>query len=207
MEGEGSGREDVEEVEVEEDVVIVVGIMEVVEVVEVVMLVGDVVLEDEDVVEMGGTLVVLVVVMEVDVEDVEVEVVVMKVLVEVVVAGGGGPSLLVPFKDPTYALKLYFSHLSTIFKPPYPFKTGEPFLVTIKYWFPTPIVKLVVTIPAGTSIDTGVLSPLVTTRVAGFVRSVVTNISSASISRPLGGPRVSFVQVIPLGVGRYQYTS
>lgn len=69
------------------------------------------------------------------------------------------------------------------------------------------MVKFVVIIPAGIFTDTGALFPLVTIRVAGFVSSVVTNISSASICSPFGGPRVSFVHVMPLGVGRYQYTS
>jgi hypothetical protein len=66
------------------------------------------------------------------------------------------------------------------------------------------MVKFVVTIPAGTLMATGVLLPLVTINVAGLLRSVVTNISSARYWMPLGGPRVSFVHLISFGVGLYQ---
>lgn len=109
--------EEVEDVEDVDDVVVDDG-DEVVEVEDV---------EDvEDVVVDGGDDVV-------EVDDVELEVEVGRVLVDVVVAGGGGPVLLVPFRDPTYALKLYFSHVLAIFKPPYPFRIGLPFLLTWKY--------------------------------------------------------------------------
>ena len=69
-------------------------------------------LEDEDVVEVDVDVVDVVVGELVD-EELEVEVVEVVVVegcvdVEVVVAGGGGPALLVPLIDPTYALKLYF---------------------------------------------------------------------------------------------------
>lgn len=107
-----------------------------VEVVEVVgEVVGGFVVEVVDVVEVevGGTLVVVLDVVVVVLElDVEVEVEVGGVLVDVVVAGGG-PALLVPFREPTYALKLYFSQVLAIFKLPYPLNIALPFLVTWKY--------------------------------------------------------------------------
>lgn len=53
----------------------------------------------------------------VDVLEVEVEVVVGCELVDVVVPGGG-PALLVPLRDPTYALKLYFWHVLAMLSPP-----------------------------------------------------------------------------------------
>lgn len=82
-----------------------------------------------------------------------------------------------------------------------------PPLATENDWEPTPMVALKVTIPAGASNDTGALFPLVMVNVAGLVRRVVAKTTSARSSRPLGGPRVSFVQVTSQGVGRYQYTS
>jgi hypothetical protein len=69
------------------------------------------------------------------------------------------------------------------------------------------MVKLLVTMPAGTEIVTAALPPLLTVKVAGLVRSVVTKTTSASRSLPLGGPRGSPEQVTSHGVGRYQYTN
>jgi hypothetical protein len=94
-----------------------------------------------------------------------------------------------------------------ISSPPVPPNTAAPFLETLKVCAPTPIVKLWVTIPAGTVIVTGALLPLWTVNCAELVRSVVTNITSASMSLPLGGPNGSPEHVTPFGVGLYQYTS
>jgi hypothetical protein len=65
-------------------------------------------------------------------------------------------------------------------------------------------VKFVVRIPAGTVTVTGALPPLVTVKVAGLVRRVVTNMTSASKFIPLGGPSGSEGHCIAFGVVLYQ---
>lgn len=68
------------------------------------------------------------------------------------------------------------------------------------------MVTFDVTIPAGTSMLTGALDPLVTVRVAGLVSMVATKMLSLSMLIPFGAGRGSPVHTTPFGVGRYQYT-
>ena len=91
-----------------------------------------------------------------------------------------------------------------IFKSLVPPIRDAPFLLTWNVWSPRPMVKLLVTMPAGTWIVTGALLPLVTVKVAGLVSRVVTKTRSARRSFPFGGPRESSEQVTSFGVGRYQ---
>jgi hypothetical protein len=94
-----------------------------------------------------------------------------------------------------------------IFMPPLPLRNWTPLLFNAKYCSPTPIGKLVVSIPAGTSTAIVVWEPLLTNSVAGLVSMVVTNTSSLSKSYPFDRPTGSPVQVVFFDVGLYQYTT
>lgn len=102
---------------------------------------------------------------------------------------------------------MYFSHELAISFSLVPLKITAPFLETEKLCCPTPIVKFVVWMPASTVTVTGALLPLVTVSSAGSVSIVAANTTSARYWIPLGGPRVSLVQIVSLGVVLYQYTS
>lgn len=69
---------------------------------------------------------------------------------------------------------------------------------------PSPIVKFVVRTPPGTVTITGALPPLVAVKVAGLVKRVVTNMTSASKFIPFGGPSGSEGHWIDFGVVLYQ---